>query len=118
MHIIDFHLRTGEDRVLNFDLTTGGAQDEAKLLSKRHTGAPGQQKAREAGHDQIGRIFSGDSSAADDRDSFIFSFFEGWFFGMHANLLVRSDYSIFLSKMLLQSLPARGSGFKVQVYVK
>ena len=31
---IDFDLSTGEDQDLNFNATTGGAQDEAKLLSK------------------------------------------------------------------------------------
>ena len=32
---IDFDLSTGEDQDLNFNVTTGGAQDEAKLLSKK-----------------------------------------------------------------------------------
>ena len=31
---IDYDLSTGEDQDLNFNVTTGGAQDEAKLLSK------------------------------------------------------------------------------------
>ena len=53
---IDFDLSTGEDQDLNFNVTTGGAQDEAKLLSKKYAGAPTQQKSRGAG--QIGRIFS------------------------------------------------------------
>ena len=54
---IDFDLSTGEDQDLNFNVTTGGAQDEAKLLSKKYAGAPSQQKSTGAG--QIGRIFSG-----------------------------------------------------------
>ena len=45
---IDFDLSTGEDQDLNFNvtsrLTTGGAQDEAKLLSKKYAGAPSQKK--------------------------------------------------------------------------
>ena len=53
MHI-DFDLSNGEDQDLNFNVTTGGAQDEAKLLSKKCAGAPSQQKSRGPG--QIGRI--------------------------------------------------------------
>ena len=32
---IDFDLSTGEEQDLNFNLKAGGAQDEAKLLSKK-----------------------------------------------------------------------------------
>ena len=58
---IDFDLSTGEvckdQDLIYFNVTTGGAQDEAKLLSKKYAGAPSQQKSR--GACQIGRIFSG-----------------------------------------------------------
>ena len=44
---IDFDLSTGKDQGLNFNVTTGGAQDEAKLLSKKYAAAPSQQKREE-----------------------------------------------------------------------
>ena len=47
-----FDLNTGEDQDLNFNVTTGGAQDEAKLLSKKSAGASSQQKIERSWSDR------------------------------------------------------------------
>ena len=70
---IDFDLSTGEDQDLNFNvtsrLTTGGAQDEAKLLSKKYAGAPSQKKNREELVRSGESSQESESSAADARDN-------------------------------------------------
>ena len=71
---IDFDLSTGEDQDLSFNvtsrLTTGGAQDEAKLLSKKYDGAPSQKKKNREELVRSGESSQeSESSAADARDN-------------------------------------------------
>ena len=66
---IEFDLSRGEDQDLNFNVTTGGVQDEAKLLSKKYAGATSQKKNREELVRSGESSQESESSAADARDN-------------------------------------------------
>ena len=65
----DFDLSTGEDQDLNFNVTTGGAQDEVKLLSKTSTLSLRVNKNREELVRSEESSQESESSAADALDN-------------------------------------------------